>query len=402
MSTTKRFLGLALSATVLAVGVAGQSTLPAGAQDGTATAAATISGTMAATISATGEATMVATSTYTTPAVTPFPAVNGAKPRLNVYNWTTYIAPDTVENFSSAYGVDVTYDTYGGMDELYAKMLAGNPGYDVIVPADYTVQQMIAADLLEEIDLSKIPNFTQYASEQFKNPTFDPGNKYCVAYQWGTIAIGYNIAKTGREITSWNDIFAPEFAGRVALYNVSRDTLAIGLIMTGKDVNTTNREDLEGAKNWLLERKDAIASFHEDDGQTRLLRGDVDIVMEYSGDIFQAQAENPDIRYVVPVEGALVWTDNLCIPKGAQNIEAAHAFFNYVYDPKVGADISNFTQYASPNQGAIDFGLIPAEVVNNPSIYPTSETKLSGLVDVGDAQAIWDEVFADFKASIAQ
>jgi spermidine/putrescine transport system substrate-binding protein len=380
--TNKRFLVLSLIAVLLAILLAGQAGPTASAQDGTAAATSSL---------------------VFTPVATEAP-VNGQKPVLNVYNWTTYIAEDTISNFEKLYNVKVVYDTYASNDELFAKMQAGNPGYDVIVPGDFNVQQMIRANLLEEIDLKNIPNFTKNAAERFKNPAYDPGNKHCVAYQWGTMGIAYNTKKVNHEIKGWEDVWTPDLKGRVGLINSSREQLAAILIAIGKDPNTTNRADLDAAKDYILKHKANIASFHDDDGQTKLARGELDVVFEWSGDIFQVIAENPDIRYVIPKEGSFVFVDNLCIPKGAKNKALAEKFINYIYDAQVGASISNFIGYATPNQAAIDQGLIDKASLENPAIYPPPEllSKLKYLVDVGDAQSMYDEVFADIKAGVSQ
>ncbi|MEP7285894.1 MAG: spermidine/putrescine ABC transporter substrate-binding protein [Chloroflexota bacterium] len=356
-----------------------------------ATEAATTSA-MSATFAATDAPTPVATEA----------AVDGQKPVLNVYNWTTYIAEDTVSNFEKLYNVKVQYDTYGSNEELFAKLQAGNPGYDVVVPGDFNVQRMIKAGLLEDLDLKNLPNFTKNAGARFKNPDYDPDNKHCVAYQWGTMGIAYNIKKVGHEITGWSDVWTPGHP--MSLFNSNREMMAGLLIALGKDPNTTNRADLDAVKDYVLKHKDLITSFHDDDGQTKLARGEVDIVWEWSGDIFQVMADNPDIRYVIPSEGTMSFTDNLCIPKGAKNKALAEKFINYIYDAKVGASISNFIGYGSPNQAAIDQGLINIDALTNPLIYPPAELvkKLHGILDIGDAQTMYDEVFADIKAGVGQ
>jgi spermidine/putrescine transport system substrate-binding protein len=332
------------------------------------------------------------------------PAYAQDKPTLYIYNWTTYFADDTLSNFEERFGVKVVLDTYSSNDELFAKMQAGNPGYDIIVPTDYTVTQMIAAGLLERIDLNNIPNFTANASAQFRNPSYDPGNQHCVAYQWGTVGIGYNIKRTGGEITGWKDVFQAKFAKRVALVNYARDVLVVGLFATGKDPNSTDQADLEAARDFILANKDVIAAFHNEDGQVQLLRGDVDIVLEYVGDIYQVMAEDPDIRYVIPAEGTSMWVDNLCVPTGAKNKALAEQFINYIYEAQVAADISNFTSYATPNQKAIDDKLIVEEALNDPNIYPTEDVlkRLVFLKDLGDAQIEYDNLFADIKAAVGQ
>src|SRR5207248_1001029 len=145
----------------------------------------------------------------------------------------------------------------------------------------------------------------------------DPGNEHCVAYQWGTMGIGYSPKKVGRDLTSWADLFDPKLKGRVALLNNARETIATFLIYLGKDPNSTKKEDLDAVKNLLLQHKDVIASFHDSDGQFKLAKGELDAISDWSGDMFQVMADpaNADagLTYVIPKEGTILWTDNMCI-----------------------------------------------------------------------------------------
>jgi spermidine/putrescine transport system substrate-binding protein len=355
-------------------------------------------------------ATAAPTSSILFTPVATMPMKNGKPQELHIYNYTTYIADDTVSNFEKLYNVKVTYDTYTKPEELYAKLQAGNPGYDIVVPPDYMVRDMIKANLLETLDLSKIPNFTKNVSESFKNPPYDPGNKHSVAYQWGTIGIGYNPAKVKGKIDSWKDLFDKSKVepAHTALLLATRETIATFLITLGKDPNSTKQEDLDAVKKYLLDNKDMIAAIHDADGQFRLAKGEFDIISDWSGDMYQVIGDpaNKDLnlQYVIPKEGAVLWTDNLAIPKGAPNKELAHVFINYVYDAQVGASISNYIQYASPNQAAIDMKLIDEAALSNPSIYPPPEVakNLKLLGDIGDAQSLYDQTWADITAGLSK
>jgi len=377
-----------LAVALLFAGMLGQSSQRTQAQDGT-------------------QAPTVESSLTFEPVATQ-PLVEGKQQELHIYNWTTYIADDTISNFEKLYNVKVTYDTYTSMDELYAKLQAGNPGYDVIVPTDYEVQLMNKAGLLDEIDLSQIPNFTANVSEQFKNPAFDPGNKHCIAYQWGTVGVGYSPEKVGSKITSWADLFDAKLKGRVALLNNSREMIATILIYLGKNPNSVSPDDLNAVKDFILSHKDVIAAFHDSDGQFKLAKGEVDAISDWSGDMFQVMADPANaaakLEYVIPKEGAVLWTDNMCIPKGAPNKDLALKFLNYIYLPNVAASISNYTQYGSPNGAAIKQGLIDKAALENPAIYPPEDIakRLYILGDIGDAQALYDQIWSDIKAGVSQ
>lgn len=316
---------------------------------------------------------------------------------LNVFNWSTYVADDTISNFEEACGVTVTYDIYDSGEALLARLVGGNPGYDVVIPPNHLVRQMIERDLLLPLDHSLIPNLANLLPI-FTETDFDLGNEYSVAYQWGTIGIGYNRTTVGMDITSWEQFFT--YDGPVAWLENLRPVIGIGLVMSGFDPNTTNPDEITAAKDYLVANGANVVSIAGDDGDAQLERGDVDMVIEFNGDIFSliAECECEDYAYVVPDEGASAWVDVMSIPTGAQNVPLAHVFIDYILDPNVGADISNETAYASPNQAAIDAGLIDEEMLSNPGIYPTEEIqeRLFFSIDLPDAELFyidaWDEI----------
>ena len=404
MTFSKRFLLISGAAGALALVLAGGSAAAVTAQSATmaATMAATdTSGAMA------GTATMAPTSSLVfTPVATVAANADGSLPELHVYNYTTYIADDTITNFEKLYHVKVVYDTYATSPEMVTKIQGGNPGYDVIVPPDYSVSQLAKAGLLLPLDLSKLPNFTKYAGKSFQNPIYDPGNKYSVAYQWGTIGIGYNPAKVGKTITSWNDLFDPKLKGRVAILDSERESIAIILNLLGKDPNSINKADLDAVKAFFIAHKDVIARFHAADGQFDVAKGALDAISDWNGDFNQVMSDPANAKaglsFVLPKEGTVRWVDNLAIPKGAPNPSLAMTFINYLYDPQVAADISNSIGYATPNQAALDQGLISKDDQANPALYAPNSVKQFTLIDLGDAQTLYDTTWADIKAAVSQ
>ncbi len=292
---------------------------------------------------------------------------------LSVYNWATYVADDTISNFEAACGVRVIYDTYGSDEDMVVRLRQGNPGYDIVVPTNANVPTMIREGLLEEIDHSKLTNLGNLDAT-FMNLPFDPGNEYTVPYQWGTVGIGYNVDKVG-EITSWADMFA--YDGPVAWLQDTTAMLGMGLLMVGKDPNSESAADIDEAAQFLIDNGRNVIYIAQDDGQEILARGEADIVVEYSGDIFQVmdECECDTYAYVIPEEGTNFWVDSLAIPKGAPNKALAEAFIDYILWPQVGADISNYTAFGTPNLAALDDGLIDEELAEDPAIYPSDETK---------------------------
>lgn len=316
---------------------------------------------------------------------------------LSVYNWSTYVAEDTIANFEAACGVSVVYDVYENNEALIARLRQGNPGYDIIVPTDYAVQIMYEEGLLVELDHSLIPNLANVTPALLNLP-FDPENVYSAPYQWGTIGVGYRVAAFDEPVTSWEQVWNHD--GPVAWLDDPRVMLGIALNELGYDVNTANPDEIAEARDYLIERGGNVVAIAGDDGQARLQRGEVDVAIEYNGDIFQimAESENDEFAYNIPVEGTQQWMDNMSIPVDAPNVLLAHAFIDYILDPQVGADISNYTAFGSPNQAAIDGGLIDAELLDNPGIYPPAEIleALFSIVAVPEAEvdylSAWDEI----------
>ncbi len=322
---------------------------------------------------------------------------------LSIYNYSNYIDPDAIAQFEKQFGVKIKYDTYESNEDLYAKIKPGNPGYDLIFPSDYMVTAMVKENMLEELNPENIPNIKN-VDEKFLNPPFDPGNKHTVPYQWGTAGIGYNIKAIGGEIDSWKAMFDPKFKGRVGWLDDMRHTLGTTLLYLGYDPNTKNKDEIDKAKNFIIEHKDVIAAFAPDTGQLLLDQGEVDLTFEWSGDIFQVMKENPNLRYVIPKEGSFVYVDTMAIPKGAPNRELAEKFINYILAPEVGAKVSNFIKYATPNKVAREKGLIDAKDLKNPSIYPTPEIfkRLKYITDVGEATSLYDEAWTEVKVGVGK
>ncbi|MBN8637216.1 MAG: spermidine/putrescine ABC transporter substrate-binding protein, partial [Anaerolineae bacterium] len=245
------------------------------------------------------------------------------------------------------------------------------------------------------LDFANIANFANIGAA-FKNPPYDPGNVYTVPYQWGTIGVGYNRAALGRDIATWDDIF--KMNARVAWLDESRPMFGFALRVLGYDPNTADAAQIAEAEQYLIDHAANLVEIAPDTGQDLLAAGQADVVVEYNGDIFQliASCGCDDYRYIIPAEGGQIWTDNLAIPVGAQNQPLAEVFIDYILNAQVNADISNYTAYASPNQVAIDEGLIYGDYLSNAAIYPEATDTL--FYTVSDAAldeaygAAWERV----------
>ena len=316
---------------------------------------------------------------------------------VNIYNWDTYIADDTVDNFTAATGISVRYDLFASNDELFAKLREGNPGFDVIFPSNDYVERMLAADMLTKLDHSKIPNFANIDPD-FTDPVFDRGREHCMPYMWGTIGIGYR--STVFAPTSWQELFeSPELNGRVAAMNDTH-IIRMALKYLGLSANSRERKEIMAAADALIKVKSQFKTFAPDTGQDLLISGEVDACMEWSGDILQVMAEDDELGYNLPSEGGQLWEDTMAIPKDGPNPEAAHEWINFILDAKVHAGIADFIKYACPNKAAMEF--ISEEDRNNPAIYPVKEALLNSEVAIykgEEVESLYEEALTRVLAA---
>ncbi|MDM5146797.1 spermidine/putrescine ABC transporter substrate-binding protein [Candidatus Persebacteraceae bacterium Df01] len=299
--------------------------------------------------------------------------VNAAEEKqLNFYNWDTYIGETTLADFKSGSGVEVKMDLFGDNAELFAKLREGNPGYDVIVPTNDFVNRMWKANMLEPLDHTAIPNFKNIAPS-FQDAAFDPGRQYSMPYMWGTMGIGYRESKVP-SIDSWSAVWgeqSDQYAGRIAWISEPDSMVGMALVSLGYSFNSENPDEIQAAVAQLTRYKKNVKTIAEDNGQDLLASGEVDIAVEWNGDIAQLRSEDPDIKYVIPREGSYYWQDCLCIPKDAPHPQNAHAFINFLLDAEVGRDLAEYIEYATPNEAA---RLLTNESYrNNPAIFPPND-----------------------------
>ncbi len=328
-------------------------------------------------------------------------ALGAEEAKLNFYNWDTYIGETTLDDFKDATGIDVSMDLFADNDELFAKLKEGNPGYDLIVPTNDYVERMITAEMLVPLDHGKIPNFKKNVAKPFQDALFDPGRKYSMPYMWGTQGIGYRKSKVDGVPDSWKWLMdSDRYSGRIALLSEANGVIGAAMKYLGHPYNSKDPKHVQQVEDLLRKQKPHIKVFAEDNGQDLLLSGEVDITMEWNGDILQVMEEDDDISYVVPKEGGLLWQDTLCIPTGAPHPVNAHSFINFILDAEAGAAIADFIQYATPNAGAR--ALLPAEYNENPAIFPDEATlaKCEPAVYLGEAaQRLRDETWTRILAA---
>lgn len=323
----------------------------------------------------------------------------GEEPKLNFYNWDTYIGETTLADFKGASGVEVNMSLFATNDELFAKLRAGNPGFDVIVPSNDFVERMVEAKLIEELDHSLIPNMKNI-DPSFIDVAYDPGRKYSMPYTWLALGIGYRKSKVKAKPDSWKVLFdSDEYKGRIALLSEAGDVCRLTGKYMGHSVNALTPEIIKQIEAMLIKQKPNIKTFHEDNGQDLLLSGEVDLVMEYNGDIAQIMKEDPDIDFVLPKEGSQLNSDTLCIPKGAPRPKNAHAFINYLLDAEAGKKISETILYPTPNAAAK--ALMPADYKDNPVIFPAADqlAKCEYAAYNPKLQPLYEEAFTRIRAA---
>jgi len=320
--------------------------------------------------------------------------------KLNFYNWDTYIGETTLADFKKASGIEVKMDLYADNEELFAKLKEGNPGYDLIVPTNDFVERMLTAKMLLPIDHSMIPNMKNI-DPNFLDADFDPGRKYSIPYMWGSIGIGYRKSKVDGVPDSWKWLYdSDKYSGRIAMLADGGTIVGMGLKYKGHSLNSTDKALIKEIEEMVIKQKAHIRVFAEDNGQDLLASGEVDLTMEWNGDILQVMAEDDDIGYAVPKEGGLLWEDCLCIPKGGAHPMNAHKFINYILDGKAGAAIADYIQYATPNKAAR--ALLPDEYSKNPAIFPPDSViaaSEAALYQGEDRQRLIDETWTRIQAA---
>ena len=334
---------------------------------------------------------------------------------LHVFNWSDYIAEDTVPNFEKQSGIKVTYDVFDSNDVLEMRLLAGNSGFDLVVPSASFLERQIKAGVFQKIDKSQIPNLKNMDPDIMSRVGLhDPNNEYAVPYLWGTTGIGYNEDKIKKILgdarpDSWNYIYDPKLVAKfkdcgLSLLDAPDEILKTVLAWMGRDPNSQKEDDLKAAEAKLMPIRPFVRKIHSSQYIDDLANGDLCIAVGWSGDILQARdraaeaGQGVKIKYAIPKEGTIVWFDMLAIPADAKHPKNAHAFINYLMEPQVAANDSNFVNYANGN--AASFPMVSDEVKNDPGIYPTPEVKAKlfpSLAYGEDFQRLMNRMWTKFQ-----
>jgi putrescine transport system substrate-binding protein len=310
--------------------------------------------------------------------------------RVNFYNWSDYIDPGVLKDFTRETGIEVTYDTFDGNEILETKLLAGKSGYDVVGPTAYFLERQIKAGVFRKLDKSKLPNLVHvWPDIASRLAVYDPGNQYAVNYMWGTTGIGYNVKKARDilgadfKIDSWELVFNPDKLAKfkdcgVHMLDSSEDIFPAALNYLGLNPNSKGPADLQKAADLVTKARPSVRKFHSSEYLNALAGGEICLVVGWSGDVKQAQKRAAEakagieIGYSIPREGAQMFFDNLAIPKDATNPDGAHALIDYLQRPEVAARNTGHVSYANGNLASQKF--ISKAVLEDTSIYPDAAT----------------------------
>ena len=274
---------------------------------------------------------------------------------VNVCSWGEYIDTDLIDQFEEETGIKVNYQTAESNEALYSLLKSGGANYDVIVPSDYMISQLIEEDMLQELDYDKIPNFSKIDA-RFQNLSYDPENQYTVPYTWGTLGIIYNTTMVDEPITSWSALFDEKYAGNVLLINNSRDAFGIALYYLGYSVNTTDEREIREAYQLIADAnaKGVYQGKVMDQVFQKMEGGNAAIAAYYAGDYLFMLENNEDLAYVIPEEGSNWFVDAMCVLKDAQNVDEAHEWINFIASTEANLANMDYIWYASPNTEALE------------------------------------------------
>ena len=317
---------------------------------------------------------------------------------LNIFIWTEYVSESAIESFEDEYGIKVNVSTYSSNEDMLAKLKSESEGtYDIILPSDYAVEYLIAQDKLEELDKDALSNLSNI-DDAYWDESFDPGNVYSVPYEGGVACIAVNTTKVDKEITSYADLFDESLSGQIVVLDDYRAVIGMTERAMGLSMNETDPKTLSQVEEKLLTLKDNIKLYDSDSPKSALISGDCTVGMIWSAEVALSMDENPDIEIVYPTEGAYVFLDNWCVPKGAKNYDNAMKFINYMLSTDAAMlNIEDFP-YLCPNSEAVELmgddytaniaKNVPAEVISSGEFLSYLDT---------DTLAIYDDMWTKLK-----
>lgn len=320
------------------------------------------------------------------------------RPRLNVFNWSSYVGPDTISNFEREFGVRVRYAVYESNEEMLARVMSGNSGWDVVFPTSYLVEPMRGMGLLARLDPQRLPNL-RHLDEMFRRPVWDPNLEWSVPYMWNATGICYS-TEAGRALSAWADLWSAEWQGRLTMLDDPVDVFAACLKKIGVSINTTDPDQLRAAQREALEQKELLRAYINAEVRDQLVAGDVLAAQLWSTTAQQAIDEAPTLRFVYPEEGFPIYPDVAVVLRESRRLETAHQFLNYMLRPEVAAGVVTGARTATANGTARS--LLPVELSRNPALYPPPAILARGelaLTSPPHIQRLRDRLWTEIKAA---
>ena len=323
--------------------------------------------------------------------------------KLYVYNVGEYIDREVLAMFEEEFNCKVVYELYDSNETMYQKIKAGGTNYDVAFPSDYMAEKMIKENLVLPLDYSKIPNF-KYISDEYKHLPYDEENLYTVPYFWGTVGILYDKTVVKEPVDSWSILWDEDYKGNIFMYDSQRDSLMVALKLLGYSMNSQNVDELEAAKNLLIEQRPLVYAYVTDQVIDNMIAGNAALAVVYSGDATYIMSENENMEFAIPKEGSNMWVDSMVIPSTAQNVELAHKFINFMQRPDIALMNTEYVMYSTPNTEVLN--IVSDEAWTQNEAYSPSQELLDSLPmetfrDPGDFikeyDNIWTQVLAASK-----
>jgi spermidine/putrescine transport system substrate-binding protein len=318
-------------------------------------------------------------------------------PELKIYTWADYFKPELLQRFEKEHGCKIIIDTFESNEAMYAKIKAGATGYDILTPSSYFVKIMYNQGYLQSLNQAQLPNL-RHVDPDYLKIAMDPLMQHSVPYMLTNSGIAYQKSKVKDFSPSWKMFNQTALKGRMTMLNDMRETMGAALKYLGYSLNSRNEKELEAARNMVIAWKKNLAKFESEQYKGGVASGEFLLVHGYSGDLLQVQKENPDVDFVIPAEGTSISCDDLVIPKDAKETKLAHEFINFIHDPDVAAENTNFISYVCPNKTS--YPKVDPKLRNNPAVFLAPEIKAKCEViddlkaDTAKYTRMWDQIKA--------
>lgn len=319
---------------------------------------------------------------------------------LTIFNWGDYINEEVIHDFETETGIKVIYDTFSTNEDMWTKFISSSVTYDLVIPSDYMIERMIREDRIIPLDHSKIPNIKNLYPEFFQM-NYDKGLQYSIPYFWGSAGIVYNTKNITETVDSWSILWNEKYMDKIIMMDAPRHTLMVALKSLGYSLNSTNPEELEAAKQLLIQQRPLVLAYANDNSKDMMLQGEADFAVMWSGEAYAIMVEQPDtFQYVLPKEGTSVTVDGMVIPKNAENAEAAYQFIDFILRPEVCVKNMEEIFYNTPNQAA--YQSLPANLQDLLGELPFESIRKKEseiFVDLREHMDLYNNKWTEFKVS---